>query len=190
MRTIVKYGLCCLFVAGLAISFDLSPISAQIFNGYRKGVQIANLEGSDATISIIGYQEDGSVESLAIDTIPANGSKTYAGVRAFPGDFSGSITVASSTKVAGLVNILDTSRNVYGSYMGRNTGSTTVSLPLLFYGLHDYFTWYSVQNVGSGTATVNISYSDGVTNSATLPPGAAKFFYQALEEDHTEEKEK
>jgi len=59
----VKYGLCCLFVAGLAISFDLSPISAQIFNGYRKGVQIVNLEGSDATISIIGYQEDGSVES-------------------------------------------------------------------------------------------------------------------------------
>jgi len=96
-------------------------------------------------------------------------------------DFSGAIVISSDKQTAAISNILDSGRNAFASYVGRSSGSTTVSLPLLTNALGGFTTWYSVQNAGSSPATVNVSYSDGLSASETIPVGSAKVFYQAQE---------
>jgi len=99
--------------------------------------------------------------------------------------FSGSFVISSDKKVAAISNIVSSTFSAGASYVGRSGGATTVLLPLLFKDNSGYYTWFSVQNAGTGDANVNVAYSDGVSASATIKPGAAKVFYQAAE-SHTQ----
>src|SRR4030042_2383521 len=47
-----------------------------------------------------------------------------------------------------------------------------------------YSTWFNVQNAGSVVANVDVLYSDGTTAEATVQPGAAATFDQAVEVGH------
>ena len=157
-------------------------LHAQQFASYTSGVQIANLEATDAQVTLTAYNPDGSQNgSPLVDTVTANGSKTFFPISNVSNGFSGSIVVSSSKKVAAIANILSSDFKAGGSYIGSSAGATTVLLPLLMQGNNGFNTWYSVQNAGSGDANVSVSYSDGTTATATIKQGAAKVFYQAKE---------
>lgn len=168
-----------LMIVALALGLSYSQVMAQKFS-YTAGIQVQNLEGSTATISLVFYKMDGSVEATVNDTISANGSKTYFPLGVSAG-FNGSAVISSDKRVAAVVNVLGNNGAAAASYVGSSSGNTTVSLPLLMKGNSGFDTWFNVQNVGTSNASVTITYSDGTTASATISPNTSKTFNQAAE---------
>lgn len=162
------------------------------FPAYTSGVQVANLEATEATITLSAFNQDGTKNGTDLsDKIPANGSKTYFPISNVSAGFNGSLVFSSDKKIAAISNILAIAGGVTGkaaaSYVGRDTGATTIRLPLLNKNNSGFNTWFSVQNAGTADANISIDYSDngiGADATATIKPGAAKVFYQA-QETHT-----
>lgn len=163
------------------------------FPAYTSGVQVANLEATEASITLSAYNQDGTKNGsdLTNEKIPANGSKTYFPISNVSAGFNGSLVFSSDKKIAAISNIAAIRDNVFGiasaSYVGRDTGATTIRLPLLNKNNSGFNTWFSVQNAGTADATISVDYSDngiGADATATIKPGAAKVFYQA-QETHT-----
>src|SRR5260370_13185838 len=84
------------FIAA-AIGFLPASVSAQDFT-YISGVQIQNLSGSTANISLSFYSTaSGTLTTSASDTIAANSSKTYFGATMpVSSAFNGSLVVSSA----------------------------------------------------------------------------------------------
>lgn len=168
----------------VAMLFGAGPASAGAFS-YTSGFQVQNLEGVDANVTIIYYNQDGSIAADVDDTIPANGSVTYFPIEPGTG-FNGSVVISSSTQVAAVSNILGDSGAAAASYVGSASGNTTVLLPLLMKNNSGFSTWFNVQNTGSSDATVNVAYSDGSSaGPVSIAPGASATFDQ-LTETHSE----
>jgi hypothetical protein len=150
---------------------------------YTSGIQVQNLDATQATISLKFYnQSDGSVANTVNDTIPANGSKTYFPLNQVPEGFNGSVVIASENRVAAVSNIHGNNFSANASFIASSSGSPEVSIPLLMKGNSGYNTWFNVQNTASsGDASVTVNYSDGTSASATVKPGAAKTFDQSTE---------
>lgn len=172
------------------VAAERAAVSAQgAFPVYTSGVQIANLESTEAQVILRAFNQDGTTNGQdLVDTIAANGSKTYFPISNVSSGFNGSLVVSSSKKIAAISNILSSDsqdvQKAAASYVGRDAGALTVRLPLLNKGNSGFNTWFSVQNAGTAQAVVNVAYSDGTSNSATIEPGAAKVFYQS-QESHT-----
>ena len=168
-----------LLLVALAVSTGIA--SAFAFS-YTAGFQVQNLTGTDANITITYYNQepDGTINTSASDSIPANGSKTYFPIAPASG-FNGSVVISSDQQVAAVTNILGDSGLAAASYVGSSTGSTSVGIPLLMKGNSGFNTWFTVQNTGGSDASVTVNYSDGTNNSATISPGAATTFDQSLE---------
>lgn len=166
-----------------AIGFLPASVSAQDFT-YISGVQVQNLSGSTANISLSFYSTaSGTLTTSASDTIAANSSKTYFGATMpVSTGFNGSMVVSSDQPVAAISNILGNSGVASASYDGAAAGSTTLLLPLLMKGNSGNDTWFNIQNTGSAAATVNVAYSDGTNvNGVSINPGASHSYFQASE---------
>ncbi len=157
---------------------------------YISGFQVQNIDpNNDATVQIEFFDSNGNqpAGSSISDTITKGSSKTYFPLNNLPNGFTGSVVVSSSTKVASVVNILGTGlfnggKPAGASYVGSSGGNSTVLLPLLMKGNSGYNTWFSVQNTGGSATDVNVTYSDGTSNSVTgLAPGASHLFDQTTE---------
>jgi len=171
-----------LAMMAMLIGAQGEAVKAQAFAAYTSGVQVANLEATDAQITLTAYNQDGTTNGTpATATLTANGSKTFFPISNVSAGFNGSIVVSSSKKIAAISNILSSDFKAGASYVGRDAGATTVRLPLLNAGNAGFNTWFSVQNAGTADATVNVAYSDGTSTTGTIKPGAAKVFYQSKE---------
>jgi hypothetical protein len=157
---------------------------AQNFS-YTSGVQVQNLSGSTANITLSFYDTaTGNLSgSPTADTIAANSSKTYfATTLPVSSGFNGSLVVSSNQPVAAISNILGNNGVASASYVGTATGNTTLLLPLLMKGNSGNDTWYNIQNTGTADANVSIAYSDGTSaGPTTIKPGAARSFFQKNE---------
>jgi len=184
-----KFTRLCL-ASAMAISMTASALAPSIFaqgavSSYTSGVQVANLENSDASITLTAYNaSDGNQAGTKSDTITALGSVTYIQVPGVASGFNGSLVVSSSKKVAAISNIIHPDFSAGAAYVGLSSGSNSVFLPVLMKGNGAFNTWFSVQNAGTADATVQVNYTDGTNNTATIKPGAAHVFYQA-QENHT-----
>lgn len=170
------------FLAVLVLAlFTVGMASAGKFS-YTTGFQVQNLSSSSASVAITYYNQDGSVAYTANDTIDGSKSKTYFPLPDGVGTtFNGSVVVSSDQSVGAVVNLLSTTYNQGASYVGSSSGGTSVQLPLLMKGNSGFDTWFNVQNTGSATASVSVTYSDGTTASASIPAGAAATFDQSTE---------
>jgi hypothetical protein len=117
------------------------------------------------------------------DTVPANGSKTYYPVHAADG-FNGSVVVESDQPVVAIANTLGNSTQYAASTEGISQGGDSVKLPLIMRGNAGYYTWFNIQNAGTGDASVSVSYVPGSSGNAhsegpvTIKPGASHTFDQ------------
>jgi len=154
---------------------------------FSSGFQVQNLSTSEASAEIVFYNENGNQGASVQATIPASGSTTYAILPdSVPAGFNGSAVISSNQKVAAIVNLVspDISLSFGGeAYIGFESGSRNVSLPLLFKNFSGFNTFFNVQNVGSTTANVTVTYrGQGITGTvqerATIPPNAARRFDQ------------
>jgi hypothetical protein len=67
----------------------------------------------------------------------------------------------------------------FASTTGFSSGATSINLPLLMKGNAGFDTWFNVQNTGSDSTDVTVTYSNATTETATIAPGASKTFDQA-----------
>lgn len=167
-------------VLALAMLMLVSTVGAAPTT-YNSGFQVQNLSSSPAQVSIVFYNQNGSIAHQLDDTIPANGSNTYfplpAGVAA---GFNGSVVISSNEPVAAIANVLGDGFNFGASYGGFDAGAGVVSLPLIMKGnAGQYDTWFNVQNTGAAATNISVAYSGGCTDSfPNLQPGAAHTFDQ------------
>jgi hypothetical protein len=162
-------------------------------SGYITGIQVQN-SGSQATNVTVSYTpslagtactETKSVAanssatfalySFSLSGDPAPGTTTCTFGETFVGSAKITANSASQPLVA-IVNQLNLSANKGASYSGFDpaAGTETVAMPLIMDRNSNYWTGFSVANVGSAATTVTCSYADSThTDSATLQPGEA-----------------
>ena len=92
------------------------------------------------------------------DTIPANSSKTYFPIAA-PSGFNGSVIIESTEQVVAIVNTVGNGGAYFASTTGFSSGSPSINLPLLMKGNSGFDTWFNVQNIGSASTDVTVTYS-------------------------------
>ncbi len=150
---------------------------------YNSGFQVQNLGTGTANISIVYYNQDGTVATTVNDTIAVSSSKTYFPI-APAAPFNGSVVISSDQPVVAISNLLGDSPQYGASTNSFSAGATDVSLPLVMRGNSGFDTWFNVQNAGSADASCNVNYVPGSDGTAaveakTIKPGAAQTFDQA-----------
>jgi hypothetical protein len=144
---------------------------------YSSGFQVQNLSTAVANIQIKYLDQAGTQVNSKTDAIPANSSKTYFPIDA-PAGFNGSVIIESDQQIVAIVNTVGD--NLYfASATGFASGSTSTNLPLLMKGNSGFDTWFNVQNCGTASTNVTVTYSNATTETATIAPGAAKTFDQS-----------
>jgi hypothetical protein len=178
-------------MAAAALLFSVNPqgVGAQAATAhtYSTGIQIQNLEATQANITLSFYPENnGTALAPVTDTIPANGQKGFFPLpSAVTAGFSGSAVISSDKKVSAIVNVVgDNFAFGLSSYTGFTGGAKTVGLPLLFKKASNITSFFNVQNVGSAQASVTVSYrGTGGANNApftgqeqpiTVPAGSTR----------------
>lgn len=160
----------------------MTPNRAYAITTYTACFALQNLEGSPATITIVYYNQNGTVAANVSDTLAANQYKSYCPLSAVSDGFNGSVVVHSDRRLASIANVHGDGFVNGASYTGQTSGSPTVYVPLLMKENYGYSTWFNVQNAGSAATNVSITYSDGLTASCSnLQPGAACTLNQRTE---------
>jgi len=176
----------------LTLLAGLSPFreaSAQMFSSYKSSVAVQNLNDDEVTITLEYYfggegPNAGDIAySVTGETLDAFGVAEYAALP-LP-SFEGSLVI-SSDKPIGAVSVLNGDNKGRGMYTGSSSGSTKVVLPFMMnnWGVSGWNTFFSVQNVGTATATVNIDYARCpglIDDTVTIEPNAMKIVDQAAE---------
>jgi hypothetical protein len=153
---------------------------------WNSGFQVQNLENAEASINIMYYDQTGAEVILGgvDDTIPAMGSKTYYPIHP-SGTFNGSVVISSNTQIVAIANLLATGTLEAGAATNSfSAGAMEMNLPLIMRGNSGFNTWFNVQNTGTSSTDVTVTYypgsagNSGVTDTATIPAGAAATFDQ------------
>ena len=173
----------------IALVLVILPVSVrkQAPVGYESAIQIQNLADTDGLITLTFFNLEGFVVGTADHPIGANESVNfYRGTMPIAPGFDGSVVVASNVPTAGLSNLVGLKAGntpmTYGAFSAFSEGSPSVYLPTLMKGNYGYNTFYYVQNLGEADATVDITYSDGLTAQLTgIKPGASKAVKQVDE---------
>ena len=156
-----------------------NPVNAQVT--YSSGFQVQNLSANTANIIVKYINQDGVEVTSTSDTIPASSSKTYFPIAA-PSGFNGSVIIESTEQVVAIVNTVGNGGAYFASTTGFSSGSPSINLPLLMKGNSGFDTWFNVQNIGSASTDVTVTYSTTPPTTEgpiTILPGAAKTFDQA-----------
>ncbi|MEZ4657500.1 MAG: hypothetical protein R2911_08010, partial [Caldilineaceae bacterium] len=185
MKTFVKAAVTLALTLVVAAGFSSAAFAQGKQPSYTSGISFANLENTTATINLIAYNPDGSQSGqTGTHTVDPNGTISIFPLANVASGFSGSVVISSDKNGAAIANVVASDFSAGASYVGRSAGATEVQLPLLNKGNSGFDTWFSVQNAGSDDATVNVAYSDGSSNTATIKAGAAHTFFQD-QETHT-----
>ncbi|PKO17674.1 MAG: hypothetical protein CVU39_04120 [Chloroflexi bacterium HGW-Chloroflexi-10] len=129
-------------------------------SGYVAGFQVQNLDtATDAEISIVFYNQDGSIAASPTDTIPAGEGKTYFPLTAVTDGFDGSVVISSNVEIKAIANVLTSDYAGGASYGGFSSGATAINLPLVMKNSYTISTWFNIQNTESTTANVAVTYS-------------------------------
>ncbi|HXF69360.1 MAG TPA: hypothetical protein VNK89_06105 [Thermoflexus sp.] len=157
--------------------------------GYITGVQIMNLGSADTQVTVSYTPSLAGTACTETKTIPAGRSETfalYAFAQTVPGEncangvkFIGSARVTGNSAnqpLVAVVNQLNIAANKGAAYEGFNpaTATDTVVMPLIMDRNSNYWTGFSVMNVGSAPTTVTCTFSGSThTESQSLNPGEA-----------------
>jgi len=169
---------------------------AQYTYPWYTSYMIQNLDTTNSAAVVVAYYDSAGNHVAGADkslTIPAGGQVTvvqYTDDPSLSGRYSA--VVSADRPVAVIVNQQTApqgrpymaSTPPFASYTGFESGSTQVTLPEIMYNWYGYYTEFFVQNVGSRSANVTVTYypglagASGVTENATIPPYASRQFSQ------------
>ena len=189
--TVMEVGPTTLFAYG-GFTSGSTDVAMPLINannaGYVTGVQIMNMGSSSTNVTVSYTPSLAGTACTETKTVPAGQSETFAlyafatgadstcvAGEKFIGSASVSANSASQDLVA-IVNQLNTGANKGAAYEGFDPTSATnsVVMPLIMDRNSNYFTGFSVLNVGSAQTTVNCTFTGSThTESATPDPGGA-----------------
>jgi len=157
--------------------------------GYITGVQIMNLGDTDTIVTVSYTPSLAGTACTETKTIRARSSETFAlfaFARSEPGEncvdgarFIGSARITGNStnqRLVAIVNQLNIQANKGAAYeaFDPSTATDTVVMPLIMDRNSNYWTGFSVANVGDTITTVTCTFSGSTyTESATLQPGQA-----------------
>lgn len=183
MKAVRALVLLAIIVAALGISSG--SVAAEAYASYVSGITMVNLSSSSASVVVTYYRggtgaDAGVVADTIPDTIAGNGVKDYAAIPV--SNFRGAIVI-SSTQPLAAISTLTGGGLARGSYVGVQSGATSVLLPFLAknHGSGQWNTFMAVQNTGSVDTTVTVDYAScaGTDNgSALVKPGSSVIFDQ------------
>jgi hypothetical protein len=148
----------------------------------RFAVQNVGASAVSWTLRFFNADSNGAlVHTINESNVPAGAAKYYdAGeIAQLPDNFNGSATIdAAGGSVVATVLELSTTGVAASSFEGVTGGSNTVYMPsALCNAFGGYNTFYAVQNTSNSTnANVTVTYSNGGTQTANIPPGAKSSF--------------
>ena len=141
---------------------------------YGSSVNLATMNGQPASFAVDYYNPDGRLVDETIGTTPA----TLYPV-APPAAFGGSAVMSSPSPLGAIINITGNGGVMGAAYAAPAGGAATLNLPLVMKNNYNIYTWTTVQNEGSSSASVTVAYRPGAcSDSATLQPGGSYTFYQ------------
>jgi len=155
------------------------PSVSKEYYDWNSHLSIQNLTNADMLITVDFFEGTTAAIHTASETVPAYAAwnldvQADTPIHTF---YNGSAVVSAAGPVAVVNNDYNQNVAVQGAnqvYNGKAAGSQDLYCP----GLYDLFigTWISslnVQNIGTTTATVDYTYSDGMTEQAQIGPNAA-----------------
>ncbi len=166
-----------------AAAYDGVPSGATTVNlpllfkgnsGYNTWINVQNTGSSSASVSI-----DYSDGSSASGSIPSGASKTFdqSAETHSQAVFAG--TVTSDQPVA--ATVVEEDSSIMFAYSGFQSGSTTPVMPLINANNDGYITGVQIQNIGSSSTDVTVSYTPSYAGTActeaqTIPAGESRTF--------------
>jgi len=159
------------------------------------GVQAVNLDTSAVQIQATYYATDGTPYTLIpVDLANQGDSHTYyaepggddSTTQGTPATFSGAAILSADKQIAAIANTFFGSNNASGAYGGSNSGSTSVTLPLVLGNYYGQTSAIGIQNTDTANdvnVTVTFSPQGGAsfTQQHTIKAGASKILDMGLD---------
>ena len=174
-------------VSGTEVATTLyAPGIYDNYYNFYSNVVVQNASSGPNNITLQIYQPGNTtpVYSNTKSNVPANAFVVWEqeGLTQLANNQFYSAKITGTGNMAAVVNIYGrgSSNETLFSYNTFSAGATTVYAPVIMNGYYGYTTALVVQNMGTSTANVTITYSDTGTASdwsGTIAPGAAASFY-------------
>lgn len=146
------------------------------YYGFYTNVVVQNAGSASINVTLKIYNGATLVDSET-KTVPGNASVSFdqkARVALPNGIYAG--VVEATGPVAAMVSVWNSSGQQY-AYNGFTSGSSIAYAPVLMKSYYGFNTALTVQNVGTTTANVTVTYSNGTTNVKSIPAKASQLFY-------------
>lgn len=163
------------FVSGATKAY--APVIMNNYYGFYTALTVQNIDTADAEVTVT--YSNGVTRN---NTIPPKTSwQLYTpNDPDIPVGFNGGATIESTNgkSIVALVNEGNFVNYSAASYNGFSDGSTKVSVPVIMNYYYGWVTSVTVQNVDTADADVLLTYSNGMTKTATISPGGTRLWYQ------------
>jgi hypothetical protein len=153
------------------------------FFTYMSNVVVQNASAGDVDIDVEIYEPGNAIPVVtqSKDAVPPNASATFEqeGLAELDADVAYSAVIKGTGAIAPVVNIYgtgDTAQQLY-SYNPFKEGSTTAYAPVLYNKYYTYDTSLTIQNIGTETADVQVTYSTGLTQNYDIAAHASLALY-------------
>lgn len=147
------------------------------YYGFTSNVVVQNATSDPIDVDLEIYQPGSStpVETFSETSVPGNTSVSFdQGDLASDGLYSAKIVATG--EVAGVADIWNNAGQLY-SYNAFGSGATVAYAPVLMSDYYGFNTALTVQNLGSNSTDVTVTYSGGITHTETVAAGSSQLFY-------------
>ena len=158
------------------------------YYGFYSELVLQNTGDTTANVSIQFYDQrtGAAVGTLVTGTIPLGSSKTFvlSSISGLPsgnanGLFSAKVTSTNGMMLAGVANIWTAAvHGEFAEYSAFIQGDTSIYVPALYKAYYDFVSSLTIQNLGTASTNVTITYSNGTVDSATIAANQAIELYQ------------
>jgi hypothetical protein len=166
-----EYGSYNGFVSG-STSMIFTPALYKNYYNFVSSLTIQNLGSVAAEIKLT--YSNGTIETKTLQPLQAfqyyqpSNSNLPSGNSS--GVFSAKIESLNGQPIVALVNVEDKIKGSLASYNGPSTATNSTNCPVVMKSFYQWFSAQTVQNVGSSSTNITITYSDGKTKTFNNVP--------------------
>jgi len=161
------------------------PVALKSYYGFNSQLVVQNA-GATADITFEFFDATGaSIATYVASSVAANASAIVEldtltpTTGSIPSGLNGSVKVTSSSNLAGMVNNMSGSVLQTYNALTASDGGPTLYVPAVFNEYYGYVSSIQVQNVGSVSTNITVTYSDGIVKTApAVGPNSSAMFYQ------------
>lgn len=159
------------YVVG-ATAVVYAPALYNDYYGFVSALTVQNIDSINADIEVTYSNGETETKTLlpnqAFQYYQPNNAALPSGNSA--GVFSAKVESLNSAQIVVLVNVEDKNKGLLASYNGPSSASTSVNVPVVLKSFYNWFSAQTVQNVGSVSTDITITYADGNSKIFTGVP--------------------